>query len=90
MPARGRQAGPLPRPARHLRHTFGTRIAASGQIPMRTLQEWMGHRDFKTTQIYADYQPGAREAELVDDAFAPPESMDQFMDQSEQKCDQLG
>ena len=72
-----------------LRHTFGTRIAASGQIPMRTLQEWMGHRDFKTTQIYADYQPGAREAELVDDAFAPPESMDQFMDQSEQNCDQL-
>lgn len=33
-----------------LRHTFGTRCAASG-VAMRTLQEWMGHRDFKTTLI---------------------------------------
>ncbi len=39
-----------------LRHTFGTRMAAAG-VPMRTLQEWMGHRDFKTTMIYADYAP---------------------------------
>ena len=36
---------------------------------MRTLQEWMGHRDFKTTLIYADYMPGAQEADLVDRAF---------------------
>ena len=72
-----------------LRHTFGTRIAASGQVPMRTLQEWMGHRDFKTTQIYADYQPGTREAELVNEAFLAPEPMDQFMDQSEHKWEQL-
>ena len=36
---------------------------------MRTLQEWLGHRDFATTLIYADYQPSAREADLVDDAF---------------------
>jgi integrase len=27
-----------------LRHTFGTRMAAAG-VPIRTLQEWMGHRD---------------------------------------------
>ncbi len=53
-----------------LRHTFGTRMAAAG-VPMRTLQEWMGHRDFKTTLIYADYMPGAGEADLVDAAFAP-------------------
>ena len=52
-----------------LRHTFGTRMAAAG-VPMRTLQEWMGHRDFKTTLIYADYMPAAREADLVDRAFA--------------------
>jgi integrase len=51
-----------------LRHTFGTRMAAAG-VPMRTLQEWLGHRDFATTLIYADYQPSAREADLVDDAF---------------------
>jgi integrase len=40
-----------------LRHTFGTRMASAG-VPMRTLQEWMGHRDYKTTLIYADYAPG--------------------------------
>jgi integrase len=54
-----------------LRHTFGTRMAGAG-VPLRTLQEWMGHRDIKTTQIYADYQPGRGEDEFVDRAFAPP------------------
>jgi integrase len=53
-----------------LRHTFGTRMAAQG-VPMRALQEMMGHRDFKTTLIYADYAPSAREAEWVEAAFAP-------------------
>jgi integrase len=52
-----------------LRHTFGTRMAAAG-VPMRTLQEWMGHRDLATTQIYADYAPSAHEAEMVAAAFA--------------------
>ena len=52
-----------------LRHTFGTRMAAAG-VPMRTIQEWMGHRDFKTTLIYADYAPAANEAEVVNAAFA--------------------
>jgi integrase len=52
-----------------LRHTFGTRIAASGEVSLRTLQEWMGHRDPKTTMIYADYQPGEHEAEIVSRAF---------------------
>jgi integrase len=37
-----------------LRHTFGTRLAASGEVSLRTLQEWMGHRDAKTTLISAD------------------------------------
>jgi integrase len=53
-----------------LRHTFGTRMAAAG-VPMRTLQEWMGHRDLRTTLIYADYSPGAHEVDLVNEAFAP-------------------
>jgi integrase len=53
-----------------LRHTFGTRMAAAG-VPMRTLQEFMGHRDFKTTLIYADYAPGENEANMVNAAFAP-------------------
>ena len=39
-----------------LRHSFGTRMAGAG-VPMRTLQEWMGHAHYATTAIYADYQP---------------------------------
>jgi site-specific recombinase XerD len=45
-------------------------MAAQG-VPMRALQEMMGHRDFKTTLIYADYAPSAREAEWVEEAFRP-------------------
>jgi integrase len=55
-----------------LRHTFGTRMAGQG-VPMRVLQEMMGHRDFKTTLIYADYAPSEREAEWVEQAFRPPQ-----------------
>jgi integrase len=51
-----------------LRHTFGTRMVAAG-APLRNIQEWMGHRDYKTTLIYADYAPdpaqGARWAEAA-------------------------
>jgi hypothetical protein len=46
-----------------LRHTFGTRMAAAG-VPLRTLQEWMGHRDITTTQRYADYAPSEHEGEM--------------------------
>lgn len=49
-------------------------MAAHG-VPMRALQEMMGHRDFKTTLIYADYAPSAREAKWVDAAFGVPHSM---------------
>ncbi|MDQ3675459.1 MAG: tyrosine-type recombinase/integrase, partial [Actinomycetota bacterium] len=51
-----------------LRHTFGTRMAASG-VAMRTLQEWMGHRDIATTLLYADYAPSPHEVEMVRAAF---------------------
>lgn len=51
-----------------LRHTFGTRMAGAG-VPMRTLQEWMGHKDIETTQRYADYAPSAHEAAFVEAAF---------------------
>lgn len=51
-----------------LRHTFGTTCAAAG-IPLRTLQEWMGHVDIKTTMIYAHYAPGEEEAALIERAF---------------------
>lgn len=50
-----------------LRHTFGTRAAAG--VLLRTLQEWIGHREFKTTLIDADYCPSAHEGEMVTRAF---------------------
>lgn len=55
-----------------LRHTFGTQAAAAG-VPLRTLQEWMGHRDYKTTLIYADYAPRLQEREMMERAFKGPE-----------------
>jgi len=52
-----------------LRHTFGTRMAAAG-APLRTLQEWMGHAQYATTEIYADYAPDeSRGRELAERAF---------------------
>jgi integrase len=53
-----------------LRHTFATRLAASN-TPIRTIQEFLGHADSKTTQIYA---PSEQEVQLVDAAFAPQPS----------------
>lgn len=53
-----------------LRHTFGTQAAAAG-VPLRTLQEWMGHRDYQTTLIYADYAPRSHERAMMERAFAP-------------------
>jgi integrase len=52
-----------------LRHSFAVRVAAAG-VPMRTLQEWLGHRDHKTTLRYADYAPSAHEGEMAERAFA--------------------
>ncbi|MGO9904460.1 MAG: tyrosine-type recombinase/integrase, partial [Solirubrobacteraceae bacterium] len=51
-----------------LRHTFGTHNAAAG-VPMRTLQQWMGHKHISTTERYADYAPGNREADMIAAAF---------------------
>lgn len=63
------RAGARPVRIHDLRHTFGTTMAASGNVSLRTIQEWMGHRDLRTTQLYADYMPSEREAELVGEAF---------------------
>jgi integrase len=48
-----------------LRHTFGTAMAAAG-VPMRTLQEWMGHRGLQTTLMDGDYVPNPGEVAMVD------------------------
>jgi hypothetical protein len=52
-------------------------------VPIRTLQEWMGHRDYKTTLIYADYAPAANEAALVNAAFATDLSINLSINLSE-------
>lgn len=52
-----------------LRHTYGTLMAASG-MPMRTLQELMGHRNLETTLIYADYAPSGQELAWAEAAFS--------------------
>jgi integrase len=52
-----------------LRHTFGTHMAAAG-APLRAIQEWMGHADYKTTQMYADYSLDAVQGrEFAERAF---------------------
>jgi integrase len=62
-------AGVRPVRFHDLRHTFATRLAASG-TPVRTIQEFLGHADSKTTQIYAHYAPSEHEVQIVDAAFA--------------------
>jgi integrase len=63
-------AGVRPVRFHDLRHTFGTRMAASGQ-PIRSIQEFLGHADVKTTQIYTHYAPSEREVAMVNEAFEP-------------------
>ena len=42
---------------------------AGAGVPLRTLQQWMGHASITTTEIYADYCPSDHEAESVSQAF---------------------
>ena len=70
LPSRLRDAGVRPIRFHDLRHTFATQLAASGKVSLRTLQEFLGHADAKTTQIYADYAPLTHEVEMVNAAFA--------------------
>jgi integrase len=51
------RAGVKPRrDVRQLRNTFGT-VCASAGVPLRTLQQWMGHESITTTEIYASFMP---------------------------------
>jgi len=48
---------------------FGTQMAAAG-APLRAIQEWMGHADAKTTEIYRHYAPDPTHgAAFVERAF---------------------
>jgi len=68
-----KDAGVRPVRFHDLRHTFATQLAASS-VPVRTIQEFLGHADSKTTQIYSHYAPSHHEVQMVDDAFAPKAS----------------
>lgn len=67
MPLGSRRLGPELCARRIRDPEVSTRLSVRAA---RTLQEFMGHRDLTTTQIYADYSSGAREVQLVNDAFA--------------------
>jgi hypothetical protein len=49
----------------------------------------MGHRDYRTTLIYADYAPSAGEAELIERAFAAGTNSDTNLSASESNSGQL-
>jgi integrase len=51
-----KRAGLRPIRFHDLRHTFGTLMATAG-APLRSIQEWLGHSDCRTTSLYADYAP---------------------------------
>ncbi len=44
-----------------LRHTFGTRLSTKG-VPLRAIQEWMGHASIRTTMIYAHFSSELNQA----------------------------
>jgi hypothetical protein len=44
--------------------------------PMRTLQEWMRHRDVAGAQRYADYAPHPHELQVAEAAFTARRSSD--------------
>ena len=63
-------AGVVPRrELRQLRNTFGT-VCASAGVPLRTIQQWMGHENIATTERYASHMPRSKDAALISAAFA--------------------
>jgi integrase len=66
-----RRAGLRPVRFHDLRHTFGTRMAAAG-APLRAIQEWLGHSDYRTTSIYADYAPDVTQGAVWAARAFPP------------------
>ena len=63
-------AGLRPLRFHDLRHTFGTHAIRTADP--RELQEWMGHADFSTTEIYLSYKPREDAARRLAEAFEDP------------------
>lgn len=57
------------RELRQMRNTFGT-VCAAGGVPLRTIQQWMGHASITTTEIYASFMPREGDAAVIEAAFA--------------------
>ena len=60
-----------------LRHSCASLLLANG-VPMKMIQEWLGHSDFSTTtNIYAhlDYTSKLSSAKAMVSGMAPPESV---------------
>ncbi len=51
-----------------LRHTFGT--LAIQRASILQVQNWLGHADIKTTQIYLRYRSHEEDAALLSEIFA--------------------
>jgi integrase len=72
-----------------LRHTFGTQLAAAG-VPLRTIQEWMGHADAKTTEVYRHYAPDPTHgADLVEGAFGQGGNLGGILSNTQDNSDDL-
>jgi site-specific recombinase XerD len=53
-----------------LRHVPGKQMAMAG-VPLRSIQAWLGHANFQTTEGYAAYAPDASNGRnLAQEAFA--------------------
>ena len=62
----------------HLRHSCASLLLANG-VPLKHIQEWLGHSDFTTTaNIYAhlDYKSKITSAQAMETGLALPEGDD--------------